>query len=218
MGAGSIQTASDVQILETHLEFVLRPCQRALVDHWLRPTPAIMAQFFSGVDTYPPTQSGNEVAEHRQGPLEREFPGKPEFSTSTVIIGNGGQKTTGRDRKSTGCPDWQTARLLGISCRPDLVSSLSVLRRHEKHRGLLRFFPQLGETCRVLNEQRRCDLRMTPLERGSNRYCVTFADQGVSTIEGAIKIVRKESRPLHGPEQGRLLPGSCRGMSEGLLP
>jgi hypothetical protein len=39
-----------MQILETHLEFVLRPCQRALVDHWPRPTPAIMAQFFTGVD------------------------------------------------------------------------------------------------------------------------------------------------------------------------
>jgi hypothetical protein len=46
------QTASDVQILETYLEFVLRPCQQALVDHWLRPTPAIMAQFFTGVDTF----------------------------------------------------------------------------------------------------------------------------------------------------------------------
>jgi hypothetical protein len=44
------QTASDVQILETYLEFVLHPCQRALVDHWPRPTPARMAPFFSGVN------------------------------------------------------------------------------------------------------------------------------------------------------------------------
>jgi hypothetical protein len=48
------QTASDVQILETYLEFVLRPCQRALVDHWPRPTPAIMAPFFTGVNSFQP--------------------------------------------------------------------------------------------------------------------------------------------------------------------
>jgi excisionase family DNA binding protein len=46
------QTASNVQILETYLEFVLRPCQRALVDHWLRPTPPIMAPFFTGVNIH----------------------------------------------------------------------------------------------------------------------------------------------------------------------
>src|SRR5437899_4785688 len=43
--------ASNVQILEAYLEFLLRPCQRALVDHWPRPTPAITAPFFAGVDT-----------------------------------------------------------------------------------------------------------------------------------------------------------------------
>ncbi len=36
--------------LESYLEFVLRPCQRALVDHWPRPTRAIMAPFFTGVN------------------------------------------------------------------------------------------------------------------------------------------------------------------------
>jgi len=51
------QTASNVQILETYLEFVLRPCQRALVDHWLRPTPPIMAPFFTGVNNYTHTVS-----------------------------------------------------------------------------------------------------------------------------------------------------------------
>jgi hypothetical protein len=40
-----------VQILETYLEFVLRPCQRVLVDHWPRPAPARMAPFFTGADT-----------------------------------------------------------------------------------------------------------------------------------------------------------------------
>src|SRR5437879_1538950 len=44
------QMASNVQILEAYLEFLLRPCQRALVDHWPRPTPAITAPFFAGVD------------------------------------------------------------------------------------------------------------------------------------------------------------------------
>jgi len=39
-----------VQILETYLEFVLRPCQRVLVDHWPRPAPARMALFFTGAD------------------------------------------------------------------------------------------------------------------------------------------------------------------------
>jgi len=43
--------ASGVQILEAYLEFLLRPCQRALVDHWPRPTPAITAPFFTGDDT-----------------------------------------------------------------------------------------------------------------------------------------------------------------------
>src|SRR5947208_17130707 len=45
------QMASNVQILEAYLEFLLRPCQRALVDHWPRPTPAITAPFFAGADT-----------------------------------------------------------------------------------------------------------------------------------------------------------------------
>jgi hypothetical protein len=40
-----------VQDLETNLEFLLRPCQRALVDHWPQPTPAITAPFFTGADT-----------------------------------------------------------------------------------------------------------------------------------------------------------------------
>jgi len=39
-----------VQDLETNLEFLLRPYQRALVDQWPRPTPAIMAPFFTGVN------------------------------------------------------------------------------------------------------------------------------------------------------------------------
>src|SRR5437667_10914296 len=33
-----------------NLEFLLRPYQRALVDQWPRPTPAIMAPFFTGVN------------------------------------------------------------------------------------------------------------------------------------------------------------------------
>jgi len=45
------QMASNVQILEAYLEFLLRPCQRALVDHWPRPTPAITAPFFAGADS-----------------------------------------------------------------------------------------------------------------------------------------------------------------------
>ena len=32
-------------------EFLLRPYQRALVDHWRRPKPARMASFFTGADT-----------------------------------------------------------------------------------------------------------------------------------------------------------------------
>jgi len=39
-----------VQILETYLEFVLRPCQRALVDYWPRPKPARMDPFFTGTN------------------------------------------------------------------------------------------------------------------------------------------------------------------------
>jgi hypothetical protein len=46
------QMASNVQILEAYLEFLLRPCQRALVDHWPRPTPAITAPFFAGADRH----------------------------------------------------------------------------------------------------------------------------------------------------------------------
>jgi hypothetical protein len=53
------QTASDVQILETYLEFVLRPCQRALVDHWPRPAPARMAPFFTGADKKEPATLPN---------------------------------------------------------------------------------------------------------------------------------------------------------------
>jgi len=41
-----------VQDLETNLEFLLRPYQRALVDQWPRPTPAIMAPFFTGVNIH----------------------------------------------------------------------------------------------------------------------------------------------------------------------
>src|SRR5437879_8236292 len=40
-----------MQDLETNLEFLLRPYQRALVDQWPRPTPAIMAPFFTGVNS-----------------------------------------------------------------------------------------------------------------------------------------------------------------------
>jgi len=39
-----------VQDLETNLEYLLRPCQRALVDHWPRRQSARMAPFFSGAD------------------------------------------------------------------------------------------------------------------------------------------------------------------------
>ena len=39
-----------MQDLETNLEFLLRPYQRALVDPWPRPKPARMASFFTGAD------------------------------------------------------------------------------------------------------------------------------------------------------------------------
>jgi hypothetical protein len=57
------QMASNVQILEAYLEFLLRPCQRALVDHWPRPTPAITAPFFAGADTAPSILSCATVGE-----------------------------------------------------------------------------------------------------------------------------------------------------------
>jgi hypothetical protein len=33
-------------------EFLLRPYQRAQVDHWPRPKPARMASFFTGADSW----------------------------------------------------------------------------------------------------------------------------------------------------------------------
>src|SRR5947208_2887269 len=62
------QMASNVQILEAYLEFLLRPCQRALVDHWPRPTPAITAPFFAGADNQPLPGAYQQTADARVAP------------------------------------------------------------------------------------------------------------------------------------------------------
>jgi hypothetical protein len=66
-----------VQDLETNLEFLLRPYQRALVDHWPRPTPAIMAPFFTGVNT--------KSFEWLEQAYQQRDPGLPEIKSNPLF-------------------------------------------------------------------------------------------------------------------------------------
>ena len=65
-----------MQDLETYLEFVLRPCQRVLVDHWPRPAPARMAPFFTGADNL-------------RGDLEQLVGGLGPYNGPSLLLPNG---------------------------------------------------------------------------------------------------------------------------------